>query len=208
MANQESLTSDFVAVRRTRLRRRILVAAGAIVVAVGLVVSALANSGGVSSVPLTSVASGQPRASTTTVIVHVVGAVLHPGLFTLNGGARVVDAVMRAGGLASAADECAVNLARPVVDGEQIVVPAKHDKTAACVMTGSTPVGASGSTKVSLTRATVGELDALPGIGPALAQRIIDWRATHGGFTSVKQLDDVSGIGPALLSQLTPLVTL
>ena len=209
MASEKSLTTDFATMRRKRRQRRLLIVTGVGVVSIGLVVSAQVNSGGVNSVPLKQVTQSQQKIpSGATVIVHLVGAVAHPGLYALSGGARVIDAVMRAGGLTRVADECAVNLARPVVDGEQIVVPATHDKTVACTVTSSSGATVGGISKVSLTRATVAELDALPGIGPALAQRIIDWRGTHGGFTSIKQLDDVSGIGPALLAQLTPLVSL
>jgi competence protein ComEA len=145
------------------------------------------------------------------VIIHVAGAVLKPGLIVLTLGDRVVDAILRAGGLSSAADQCAVNLARVVTDGEQIIVPSTQGGQSSCSSISSTTGGSSfhssTATKTSLSRATLDQLDALPGVGPALAQRIIDWRTAHGGFQSVDQLDDVSGIGAKLMASLKPLVT-
>jgi competence protein ComEA len=141
------------------------------------------------------------------LIVHIVGAVKRPGLYSLQNGARVIDAVLRAGGLSKNADDCGLNLARLAIDGEQIIVPTRYAGAGACVVEGASSANNGKPGTVSLSRASLGELDALPGIGPGLAQRIIDWRAAHGGFKSVTQLDDVSGIGPRLLEQLTPLVS-
>jgi competence protein ComEA len=138
------------------------------------------------------------------LVVDVVGAVLRPGLYRLPTGARVADAVSRAGGLTPRAAEDQVNLAAPVADGEQIVVPARGASA------GAAPGGATGggaaSGPVHLNTATVEQLDALPGIGPVTAQKIVDYRAEHGAFTSVDELDGVSGIGPARLEQLRKLV--
>jgi len=150
-----------------------------------------------SSAPITGV----------TAVVHVVGAVKKPGLYTLKPNSRVIDAIMAAGGLLLSSDECALNFARVVSDGEQLVVPARQAPNVVCAASASNAGGASGARKVSLGQASAAELDSLPGIGPALAARIIEWRTSHGGFKRVNDLDNVSGIGPSLLAQITPLVT-
>jgi competence protein ComEA len=151
------------------------------------------------------------------VLVHVLGAVARPGLVELASGARVVDAVAAAGGFAADADPAGVNLARPVVDGEQLVVAA-IGQVPAPVPNGSTGTGpgtgggSAGATSpdgtVHLNTADVAALDTLPRIGPALAQRIIDWREANGPFTSVDQLLEVAGIGDAVFSGLADRVTL
>ena len=135
------------------------------------------------------------------LVVHVVGAVRRAGLFRLSEGARVADALARAGGPTGRADLAAVNLAAPLVDGQQVLVPRRGAP-------GSSPVGAaSAGTKVSLAIATVEQLDELPGVGPVTAQKIVDWRTAHGPFRSVDDLDAVPGIGPARIEQLRDLVT-
>jgi competence protein ComEA len=140
--------------------------------------------------------------STTPLLVHVLGAVARPGLVELSAGARVVDAVAAAGGFTADADPAGVNLARPVVDGEQLVVLAigQAPPPAAGGASGST--GATADGVVHLNTADVAALDTLPRIGPALAQRIIDWREANGPFTSVDQLLEVAGIGDAVFSGL------
>ena len=139
---------------------------------------------------------GAPR-----LFVYVVGAVRRPGLFRLKEGARVADALGRAGGPTRGADLTAVNLAAPLADGQQVIVPRRGPSGAAA--SGTPAPGA----KVSLATATVEQLDELPGIGPVTAQKIVDWRTTHGPFRSVEDLDDVPGIGPARIEQLRDLVT-
>lgn len=127
------------------------------------------------------------------VVVHVVGAVRHPGLVHLPNGSRVADAIDAAGGAPSAQALSTVNLARLVVDGEQIDVGATR---------GSADAG------VGINSATAAEFEALPGIGPVLAQRITAWRDAHGPFRSVDDLGDVPGIGDAVLGQLRGVVHL
>jgi competence protein ComEA len=137
------------------------------------------------------------------VVVDVVGAVRRPGLYRLAAGARVADAVARAGGAAAKAQLELVNLAAPVSDGEQIVVPRRGAVAAA-------PGGGGGSGvatgPVHLNAATLEQLDALPGVGPVTAQKIVDYRQEHGAFASVDELDAIPGIGPARLEQLRDLV--
>lgn len=142
------------------------------------------------------------------VVVHVVGQVVRPGLVRLAAGARVADAIAGAGGTRPGADVSAVNLARPVVDGEQVRVPRTGEVLAP--VQGPAPSAGSGSSAgpVSLNAADAVALDALPGVGPVLAQRILDWRAEHGRFTSVDELGEVSGIGDKLMAQLRDRVTL
>jgi competence protein ComEA len=146
-----------------------------------------------------SPAVGEAAATSATVVVSVVGLVAHPGLVTLPTGARVADAVTAAGGLVPPADPASVNLAAVLADGQQVAVGVPG--------TGAEPAaggsaGTSASGPIDLNAATVAALDGLPGIGPVLAQRIVDFRDQHGRFTSVDQLDDVPGIGPALYARL------
>jgi competence protein ComEA len=139
------------------------------------------------------------------VVVDVVGAVRRPGLYELPGGSRVDDAVRKAGGAKPRAALEQVNLAAPVADGAQIVVPvrARPGSPTAEPLPDAAP-----ATPVHLNTATLEELDGLPGVGPVTAQRILDYRQEHGAFRSVDELDAVPGIGPARLEQLRELVQL
>ncbi|HUX71684.1 MAG TPA: helix-hairpin-helix domain-containing protein [Cellulomonadaceae bacterium] len=132
------------------------------------------------------------------VVVHVVGQVASPGVVRLPPGARVTDAIAAAGGATADADLSVVNLARVLVDGEQVLVPRPGETSIAPGQGAAVAAGA----PLDLNAATLAELDALPGIGPVLAQRILDWRAAHGRFTDVEELAEVSGIGPSALSRL------
>ena len=157
-----------------------------------------ADSGGVEE---NSVAAAVP-AEGDTVIVHVAGAVRAPGIVELPAGSRVVDAVERAGGAADDAALGGVNLARLAVDGEQILVPDSTESGAVgpgpdAAGAGPAPagVGTPAPGALSLSTATAAELETLPRVGPALAERIIEWRGEHGPFSSVDALTDVPGIG-------------
>ena len=141
------------------------------------------------------------------LVVYVVGAVRRPGLYRLQDGSRVADAVARAGGLSRKADSAGVNLAAPVADGEQVVVPARLPAAVAAAQGAPGPTGGSAPAgPVQLSVATAEQLDALPGIGPVTAQKILDYRTAHGAFHSVDELDEVPGIGPTLVEQLRDLV--
>jgi competence protein ComEA len=165
------------------------------------------------------------------VTVHVVGQVRRPGVFTMPMGSRVADVVAKAGA-AKGADLAAINLARPLVDGEQIRVPKPGEVSAAGAGTGdggevgTGPAGSGGTGtgagsagpsgpgagggpvgQVNLNTATAAQLEELPGVGPVLAQRIIDWRTEHGRFASVDELGEVSGIGEKIFAALQPKVT-
>ena len=154
------------------------------------------------AVPLEPVAEAPARS---VLVVHVVGEVRRPGLYRLRDGARTADAVHRAGGALRDADLAAVNLAAPLVDGIQILVPVRTDTAGA---SSGTRAGAGASSgPVSLSSATLDELDQLPGVGPVTAQKILDYRTEHGPFASVDDLDAVPGIGPTRIEQLRELVT-
>jgi competence protein ComEA len=129
------------------------------------------------------------------VYVHVAGAVRRPGLYRVPASSRVAGALHRAGGPSRRADMTAVNLAAKVEDGQQIVVPKVGAAPPAAGATPGSGVGAPSGARLSLATATVEQLDALDGIGPTLAQRIIEYRESHGGFRSVEELREVDGIG-------------
>jgi len=156
--------------------------------------------------PLEAVPSVARRAA---LVVHVVGAVRRPGLYRLREGARVADAVARAGGPNRRADLAALNLAAPLVDGIQVFVPprAMVAQPSEDVVPAPSSAGVGLGRRLSLATATADELDELPGVGPITAQKILDYRAEHGPFRSVDDLDAVPGIGPARIEQLRDLVT-
>lgn len=148
----------------------------------------------------TAPGAGDPAPTVSDVVVHVVGAVAAPGLVTVPEGSRVADALSAAGDATPDADLAGVNLAREVVDGEQIVVPRPGEAVVAApgpATGGGTPDG-----PVDLNAADEAALDGLSGIGPVLAARIVEWREANGPFTSVEELGEVSGIGDALLARL------
>jgi competence protein ComEA len=140
------------------------------------------------------------------VVVDVVGKVRRPGVYRLPAGARVDDALRAAGGALSGVDLSALNLARMLGDGEQIAVGVAGATDPGTVAP-SASGGTSGAGPVNLNTATLEQLDGLPGVGPVLAQHILDWRAAHGRFDSVDQLREVSGIGPSKFADLKGLVS-
>jgi competence protein ComEA len=143
------------------------------------------------------------------VVVHVAGAVARPGLYRLPEGSRVDDAVLLAGGAKPKAALDLVNLAAPVVDGQQVIVPLQGaGGGTAAPSAGTVGEGDAPGAKVRLNSATLEQLDELPGVGPVTAQQILDYREANGAFRSVDELDAVPGIGPARLEQLRPLVDL
>ncbi len=133
------------------------------------------------------------REVSTLVLVHVVGKVANPGVVELPHGSRVQDAIEAAGGATKVKALESVNLARPVVDGEQIVVGASAD---------------GGSATISINAADADELDELPGVGPVIAERIVQWRETNGPFSSIDELTEVSGIGPSMIEQIRDLASM
>lgn len=155
-------------------------------------------------VPSAPVAAPAP-APRPELVVDVAGAVRRPGLYRLKDGARVADAVARAGGATAKAELDGVNLAAKVADGEQVVVPRRGAGGDAAA--GGTDAGSAVPTgPVHLNSATAEQLDTLPGVGPVTAQKIVAYREQHGGFRSVDELDAVPGIGPSRIAQLRDLV--
>jgi competence protein ComEA len=136
--------------------------------------------------------------------VHVAGAVRRPGVYRLATGARVQDALRRAGGARPGADVNAINLAAKVADGQQVVVPERAARGAAAVAgaTGASAAPGAATARVNLNSATAEQLDTLDGVGPATARKILEWRTQHGGFRSVADLAQVPGIGPKKLAAL------
>jgi competence protein ComEA len=165
----------------------------------------------VSAAPLAPASPGETTAGEATagdtgsVTVDVAGKVRRPGIAVLDPGARVVDALRAAGGARAGTDLSGLNLARVLVDGEQILVgvPVPVGLAASAVPS----AGAPGGPLVNLNTASETELEGLPEVGPVTAQAILAWRSEHGGFTSVDELLEVDGIGDATLGQLAPYVT-
>lgn len=197
-----------------------LVAAGAAVVAAVGVWSERPRAEPVNTLPTVAVAAdaptGPPDATPAPhgpLVISVTGKVHSPGLVEVPDGARVADVVAAAGGPLPGADLTVVNLARQVSDGEQIAigVPPAPDAGGAQSPSGLSGGGASGGGapvgRVNLNRATVQQLDALPGVGPVTAERIIEWRNRNGRFARVDQLREVEGIGERKFGQLRELVT-
>jgi competence protein ComEA len=147
--------------------------------------------------------TARAAAPSSKLVVDVAGAVRRPGLHELAPGTRIADAVAAAGGATAKADITAVNLAAPIADGEQIVVPARGSG-AAGASSGAAPP--SPTAPLDLNSASLEQLDALPGIGPTTAQKILDYRQAHGSFHSLADLDAVPGIGQGRLEQLKGLV--
>ncbi len=180
--------------------------AGAVLLVAALFVAGryLAGAGSARETQAVAQASaGLQAAPTPRLVVHVVGAVRRPGLYRLRDGARIADAVRRAGGATRRADLSLVNLAAPVSDGTQVMVPRRAPPVAA----GGPPAesGEAAAGPLHLNTATVDQLDELPGVGPVTAQKIVEYREQHGAFSSVDDLDAIPGIGPARLEQLREL---
>ena len=180
------------------LSRSQLLVYGAIAVAVLLVGARWIRSGDPETGPgaglsfAADTAPGGERGSED-VVVHVAGAVQRPGVYRLPTGARVTDAVRRAGGLAQGAEEGSINLAARLSDGQQVVVPGRGAAIAA---------SGESSGPISLGSATAAQLDEIEGIGPVTAEKIIEFRDQHGGLSSVDELDQISGIGPSTMEAL------
>jgi competence protein ComEA len=147
-------------------------------------------------------AGGVAPAPVDQLVVYVTGAVRRPGVYQLPDGKRIIDAIEKAGGVTAKADAVTVNLAALLIDGEQILVPEAFAPGAGAAPTGAGPAAG----LVHLNSADVTALDALPGVGPSTAQRIVDWRDQNGGFRTVDDLEQVPGIGPAKLDALRDLV--
>jgi competence protein ComEA len=173
---------------------------------IAIAVSAFGSHGATTTVstphPIGTAPMSGSAAPRTQLYIHLVGAVVRPGLYVLSSGDRVIDAVAAGGGFAPGADQGQVNLARVLSDGEQIVVPAVGEAPPAG---GSEPSQAGG--KVNINSADETTLETLPRVGPAMAARIIDWRKTNGRFTAIEDLMSVTGIGQKTFDGFKDLVT-
>ena len=183
-----------------------------VLVFVALVVFGLNTTGAATSKTLVAAHSSKSsgnRSQLPKLYIHVVGAIKQPGLYVLKSGARVYDAVIAAGGFSAKADQGSINLARILSDGEQIFVlvgGAFQDSKA--TISGSVPGVGSASKLVNLNRDDQTALESLPGVGPTLAGRMVDWRLANGGFKTKEDLLKVSGIGDKLFRGLKDLITL
>lgn len=157
----------------------------------------------------------QPAPTSAPIAVHVIGAVPRPGLYEFAPGARVQNAIDAAGGLLAEANPDALNLAALLEDGQQLDIPYRDGKAPAndtstydlpSDATG-TPSGTSNEDLVNINTASLEELDALPGIGPTTAQKILDYREENGPFSSIEDILNVSGIGPATFDEIKDLIT-
>lgn len=202
---------DQISLQKPALYRWKITTAAAFIAGLAVVIIAVAwsfvgsaTSSNTVPVELKSTALGNPTISAQEfgVLVHVAGGVNHPGIYQISPGSRVIDAVMAAGGIAPGASDCGINLARQVSDGEQIEISVDTDCSAEKGQANS------GGALLSLNNATADELDGLPGIGPTLAQRILEWREANGSFVDINQLNDVPGIGDKLFEALHELVSL
>ncbi|NKZ05033.1 ComEA family DNA-binding protein [Actinomadura latina] len=196
---------------RSHVRTLVLIGVVAAVVAAGYLWLARPRPEA-SATPMASATLTDPRpavsatpAAAGSVVVHVLGKVKRPGVVTLPSGSRVGEAIKAAGGVRRGAKTGTLNLARKLVDGEQIPVGISRPAPPPAPAASSGASGAPG-TPLDLNTATPDQLDDLPGVGPVLAQRIVAYRTQHGGFRSVEQLQEVSGIGARRFADLKPMV--
>lgn len=191
----------------TTSRRQVLAAAALLLVAAILGIRHLARRSAPAAArePAAAAKIVRSRASAK-LFVHVVGAVRRPGLYRFRDGSRIADAVRRAGGATRKANLEAINLAAPIEDGLQVLVPRRLPPPAAAPLAPSSEDPGAAPGPVHLNLATLEQLDALPGVGPVTAQKILDYRQEHGPFVSVDDLDAIPGIGPARMEQLRDLV--
>jgi competence protein ComEA len=180
--------------------RRLLVIGVAAAAVVLLLLHVLHHGSAARPIPPLRVATHARAPTAAQLVVDVAGAVRRPGLYHLAGGTRIADALAAAGGATARADVTLVNLAAPLADGEQVLVPVHGEAAAAGDATPSS------TAPLDLNTASAEQLDTLPGVGPATAQKIIDYRQAHGPFRSVEELEAIPGIGPSKLAQLKGLV--
>lgn len=151
--------------------------------------------------------SGSASAVAATLIVDVTGWVRQPGVYEFAPGARVIDAVERAGGAREGADLSLLNLASPLTDGQQVLVPKEGETPPGGVVPGATAPGSTGTAMININTADATAFETLNGIGEVLAAAIVTYRDEHGPFASVDQLEQVPGIGPSTLEEIRPQVT-
>jgi competence protein ComEA len=192
----------------SHLNRWVLVTVALLVAVVGLSVTLLSWPDAEPTATAPAAPTEATAAEAKTIVVSVAGAVNEPGIVELEAGARVADAIEAAGGLTEGADPGFLNLARVVADGDLVAVPDAAASGAVPAAPGDGSGGTAADGLVNINVAGAAELDALKGIGPVLAERIIEYREANGSFQSLDELSEVSGIGAALLEQLRDQVTL
>lgn len=187
-------------------RRQLFGAAVAVAILLVLLLRHLGGGGTAAPVvtPLQAPARAAKPAGAKLLVIDMAGAVRRPGLYRLRPGSRIDDAIAAAGGVTAKAQLEAVNLAAPIADGEQIVVPGRGAAGASAAIPPA--AGSAPSAPLDLNTATAEQLDSLPGIGPVTAQKILAYRQEHGAFHAVAELEGVPGIGPGRLAQLKGLV--
>jgi len=189
---------------RRPVRARVGVGAAIVLVLVGLGIAVLVSAFGAQGSSGSITPPAASASSGTIIYIHILGAVARPGLYLLTDGDRALDLVAAAGGFTTTADQSGLNLARLLVDGEQILVPEIGDVPAA----GDAPGAPTAGGKVNINTADETALETLPRVGPAMAKRIIDWRTKNGRFTAVEDLMSVTGVGDKTFDQLKEFVTL
>jgi competence protein ComEA len=194
------------------ISRKLLIGVGAALAAVIFLINGVSSGSTEKLAVQPELTADQLVVKAATIYVHIVGEVESPGIYEVDSGARIVDVVFAAGGFSDKADQSSVNLAREVTDGEQVVVfkvgaaSAQFGNAAGGSGVGS-GFGSAGS-QISLNRGSQSELEQLPGVGPALAGRMIDWRNANGGFKKKEDLLNISGIGDKLFAGIKDEVTL
>lgn len=187
------------------ISKKLVITVGVVVGAFAFLISGVTSNAGQRVAVSAELPKDQVVLAPAQIYVHIVGEVVSPGIYQLESGSRVMDAIFAAGGITKTADQTSVNLAREVTDGEQVIV----FKVGAINAAGSTPAGASGGpVQISLNRSTADQLEELPGVGPALAARIVDYRNANGGFKKKEDLLNISGIGDKLFAGIKNEVTL
>lgn len=188
----ESLTNWWYDLNFTPLQKRALLAISAVVVLISIAIVVRGNTQEVSAPPVVVTQIQAPQ-----IFIDVTGAVNNPGVYTLNASSRVIDAIKAAGDSAPGADLSTINLARILVDGEQIYVDSMQINSKGIRVSKTTHSGL-----VNINRATANEFDSLDGIGPVIAARIVAYRNSNGPFTTIEDLQKVSGIGVAKFAQI------
>ena len=173
-------------------QKRALAAIGAVAILFSIFIVVRGNSEPVAPVDIVPITVAEPE-----IFVDVAGAVNRPGVYSLTGKSRVIDAIKAAGDSAPGADLSTINLARVLNDGEQIYVDSTVVNSAGKRVSKKVPAG-----PININRATARQLDALDGIGPVIAGRIVQYRKVNGSFLSIEDLQKVSGIGPAKFAQI------
>ena len=188
----ESLSNWWFDLHYSQIQKRALLGISVVLIVLSVFIVARGNNQESPPISIVPITIAEPE-----IFVDVTGAVNNPGVYTLTGKSRVIDAIKAAGDSAPGADLSTINLARVLTDGEQIYVDSTVVNSAGDRVSKTTRAG-----PININRATAHQLDALDGIGPVIAQRIVDYRKINGSFLSIDDLQKVSGIGAAKFAQI------